>query len=217
MATDFTYTPRSLHSLDKPLVITLDAAINVAQRSITSDSLSSLAKTVPNLQGTDSLTNRRRAITAYLLEKAAHRVLEGRETELLRDVHYIPAAQSDILSAGKLQEDGWIVDLPQCTVRKGKIKLDIVYQGVLPYVQIRTTSPSAYPSTSSRRTDDKGRIDGTETATATALIVHGPGGAQPLRSGKRPSSTTSLRGDLKAYKPTRLSSYLAGLVDSFPL
>jgi len=48
-------------------------------------------------------------------------VLEGRETELLRDVHYIPAAQSDILSAGKLQEDGWIVDLPQCTVRKGKI------------------------------------------------------------------------------------------------
>ncbi len=143
-------------------------------------------------------------------------MLEGRETELLRDVHYIPAAQSDILSAGKLQEDGWIVDLPQCTVRKGKIKLDIVYQGVLPYVQIRTTSPSAYPSTSSRRTDDKGRIDGTETATATALIVHGPGGAQPLRSGKRPSSTTSLRGDLKAYKPTRLSSYLAGLVDSFP-
>jgi len=69
-----------------------------------SDSLSSLAKTVPTLKGTEIFTNWRRANTAYLLEKGAHRVLEGRETELLRDVHYIPAAQSNILLARQTAE-----------------------------------------------------------------------------------------------------------------
>ena len=40
-------------------------------------------------------------------------------------------------------------------VRKGKIKLDIVYKGVLP-VQIFPV----YPSSPSLRTEEKGRIDG---------------------------------------------------------
>jgi len=71
-------------------------------------------------------------------------------------------------------------------MRKGKIKLDIVYQGVLPYVQIRTTSPSAYPSSSSLRTEENGRVsgdgDGVGEATITQ-IVHGPGGEH--RPGRR--------------------------------
>jgi len=63
-----------------------------------SDSLSSLPKTVPTLQGTESFTNWRRAVTAYLVEKGAHRVLEGRGTELFRD----PAAA---LPAGEVAGD----------------------------------------------------------------------------------------------------------------
>ncbi len=63
-----------------------------------------------------------------------------------------PPPQSNILSAGRLQRDGWTINLPERTMQKGKIKLDIVSQGVLPYVQIRTTSPSAYPSISSLST-----------------------------------------------------------------
>ncbi len=78
------------------------------------------------------------------------------QSVLLRDVHYISAAQYNILSAGRLQRDGWTINLPERTMRKGKIKLDIVYQGVLPYVQIRTTSPSAYPSSSGLRTEENG-------------------------------------------------------------
>jgi len=154
-----------------------------------SDSLSSLAKTVPTLRGTESFTNWRRANTAYLLEKGAHRVLKGRETELLRDVHYIPAAQSNILLAGGLQRDGWTIYLPERMMRKGRIKLDIIQKGVLPYVQIRITSPSAYPSTSSVRTEEKGRVDGDGYGIGDATItqiMHRPGGA-----------ATAFRGEIK--------------------
>ena len=45
------------------------------------DNLSSLSKVVPTLTGTDNFVKWRRAITNYLLDKGALRVLEGRETE----------------------------------------------------------------------------------------------------------------------------------------
>ncbi len=80
-------------------------------------------------------------------------------------------------------------------MRTGRIKLDIVYQGVLPYVQIRTTSPSAYPSTSSLRTEEKGRVDGEEDGVGEATItqiVRGPGGAEHRPGG----AGTAFRGEI---------------------
>jgi hypothetical protein len=48
------------------------------------DNLSSLSKIIPTLAGTDNFVTWRRALKAYLLEKGALRVLEGRETEPFR-------------------------------------------------------------------------------------------------------------------------------------
>jgi len=48
------------------------------------DCLSSLAKTVPTLQGTESFMNCRRAINSYLIRKGAHQTLEGTELEPFR-------------------------------------------------------------------------------------------------------------------------------------
>ena len=80
-------------------------------------------------------------------------------------------------------------------MRKGKTKLDIVYQGVLPYFQIRTTSPSAYPSFSSLRTEENGRVDGDGDGVGEATItqiVHGPGGAEHGPGG----AATAFRGEI---------------------
>ena len=58
--------------------------------------ISSLSRVIPTLTGTDSFAKWRRAISAYLLDKGALRVLEGREKEpVRRDVN--PAVPGDAL------------------------------------------------------------------------------------------------------------------------
>ncbi|GFZ51036.1 hypothetical protein JCM24511_08794 [Saitozyma sp. JCM 24511] len=57
------------------------------------DNLSSLSKVIPTLTGTENFVVWRRALRAYLLEKGALRVLEGRETEPFR-VDPLPSADN---------------------------------------------------------------------------------------------------------------------------
>jgi hypothetical protein len=57
------------------------------------DNLSSLSKVIPTLTGTENFVVWRRALRAYLLEKGALRVLEGREKEPFR-VDPLPSADN---------------------------------------------------------------------------------------------------------------------------
>lgn len=65
------------------------------------DSLSGLSKLIPTLHGTESFTKWRRAIHAYLLDKGAVRVLEGRELEPFRRVAENPAELAILRPAGE--------------------------------------------------------------------------------------------------------------------
>ena len=181
-----------------------------------SDSLSSLAKTVPTLKGTEIFTNWRRANTSYLLEKGAHRVFKGRETELLRDVHYIPAAQSNILLARQTAERRMDNQLARAhdAERQDQARHCLSRRPSLS----RSAPPLHRPILHLQVSEPRrmGELAETETAPARqrsrrscmdpAVLSTEPA-AQSLRSGERSRSTaSSLRGVLKAYDLTRLSA-----------
>ncbi len=106
----------------------------------------------------------------------------------LRDAHYIPAAQSNILSAGKLHEDGWIVDLWSERARSSST---LSTKASFPTSRSSPSIPHLQVSEPRR----KGELTETETESARqriTQIVRGPGGAEHRPGG----AATAFRGEI---------------------